>query len=418
VEKIIDRTIVKFGFYGFFKNLRFFEPFIYLYLLAVGLTFFEIGLIIAIREFTTYIFEIPTGVIADVWGRKKAILSCFVLYIISFILYYFSHSFLLVALASIMFGLGDAFRVGSHKAIIFDYLDSKGIGDWKAEVYGFTRSVALIGSALSAIIAAGLLIWSGSYHLIFLFSIIPYLLAFLLVLTYPPESGAGKDELKLSIIIAHTKKSLQNLRQVKDLRLSFVNSAVFDGVFEATRDYIQPVIRHFLIAYPILVMIQDGHMRETLLISFFYLAINLLGAFSSRWAHNLNRIFPSANLPLNYLFLTQAVMLLGIGFFIELNLPAVFILLLLLYIIKNLRRPLLLSYLTDFIEDEQRATMLSIESQLKSLAIIILAPALGLIADLYSIRFMFIAVSGLLFILYLGFLRFETTKIKDFSGSV
>jgi len=413
-EKIIDRTIVKFGFYGFFKNLKFFEPFIYLYFLSIGLSYFEIGLIISIRELSMYIFEIPTGFIADIWGRKKSILLCFVLYSISFVIYYLAYSFLFLAVASIIFGLGEAFRLGTHKAIIFDYLDWRGIGGKKARVYGFTRSVALFGSALSAVIAAGLLIWSEDYHLIFLFSIIPYFMAFMLVLTYPPERGAGCDrKFKLSTIIEHTRESFGNLRKVKDLRLSLVNSAVYDGVFKTARDYIQPVISNFVIAYPILVFIEDGHTRQTLLISFFYLSINILGAFSSRWTHNLNRFFPSVDLPLNYLFLIQAVLLLGAGFFIELNLAAVFILFLLLYIGSNLRRPLLLSYLVDRIEEDQRATMLSIESQLKSLAVIVLAPVLGRIADIFSIRVMFMSVSALLFIIYLSYLRFESQKIDD-----
>ena len=54
-------------------------------------------------------------------------LLCFVLYIISFILYYLAYSFLLLAIASFVFRLGEAFRLGTHKVIIFDYLDWRGI---------------------------------------------------------------------------------------------------------------------------------------------------------------------------------------------------------------------------------------------------------------------------------------------------
>ena len=217
-KKILDKNIIKFGFYGFFKNLRFFEPYIYLYFLAIGLSYFEIGLIISIREISMYVFEIPTGFIADIWGKKRSILLCFVLYIISFIIYYFSYTFGFLAFASVLFGLGEAFRLGTHKAIIFDYLDWRGIGDKKSEVYGFTRSVALYGKALSAIIAAILLIWLKDYHIIFLFSIIPYICAFILILTYPPERGTGKErEFRFSVIKEHVKDSLSNLLLIKQL---------------------------------------------------------------------------------------------------------------------------------------------------------------------------------------------------------
>lgn len=411
MEKIIDRTIIKFGFYGFFKNLRFFEPFIYLYFLSIGLTFFQIGLLISIRELSIYICEIPTGIIADVGGRKKAILICFILYVISFLLYYLSQSFWLLAVASIVFGLGEAFRLGTHKAIIFDYLDRRGISDKKAEVYGFTRSISLLGSALSAIIAALLLVWSRDYHLIFLFSIIPYLMAFLLVLTYPPDRGSRllcKEIIPL--IVDHTKKSSVSLRSVKNLQLCLVNSAVFDGVFKGTIDYAQPIVRSLVLTYPLLLFIDNPHTRETLLIGLFYLVINIVGALSSRWAHYLNHHFSSLDRPLNVLFLSQAVLLLLISLVLEVHLLPLFIFFLLLYVNSNLRRPLLLSYLVQEIQPEQRATMLSIESQLKSLTLIILAPILGRIVDLFSIRSMFLSLSLVLLLLYLTMLRFRSLK--------
>ncbi len=410
-EKVLDRNIIKFGFYGFFKNLRFFEPYIYLYFLAIGLSFFEIGLIISIREITMYIFEIPTGFIADIWGKKRSMLLCFVLYIISFVIYYFSYSFLFLAVASIFFGLGEAFRLGTHKAIIFDYLDWRGISDKKSEVYGFTRSVSLYGKALSAILAAVLLIWLGNYHIIFLFSIIPYICAFILIFTYPPERGASTEkEFKFSVIKKHIKDSLSNLLLIKKLRVILINSAIFDGAFKASQDYIQPVIRNFIIAYPLFLMIENEQNREAILIALLYLLINIFGAFASRNSHKLEKYFSTSETPLNYLFLGQAFLLLGTGYFIQLNLYVVFILFLILNIFSNLRRPLLLGSLVDEIEEVQRATMLSIESQLKSLSVVILAPLLGLLADNLSIRLMFVILAAFLIILYSAALKLKAQK--------
>jgi len=409
MERIRDRNITKFAFYGFFKNLRFFEPYIYLYFLAIGLSFFEIGLIISIRELSIYIFEIPTGFIADIWGKKKSMLLCFVLYIISFVVYYLSYSFWWLALASIFFGLGEAFRLGTHKALIFDYLDWKGISSRKTEVYGFTRSVSLYGKALSAIIAAVLLIWLHNYHIIFLFSIIPYICAFFILLTYPPERHSGPErKLNFAEIKEHVKDSLCNLLLIKQLRMILINSAVFDEVYKASQDYIQPVIRNFIMAYPVLLIIENEQNRETLLIAFLYLLINIFGALSSRWSHRLGNYWESSDIPLNYLFLGQAILLIIIGYFIELNIYVVFVLFLFLNILSNLRRPLLLSSLINEIKEVQRATMLSIESQLKSLTVVVLAPLLGLMADLVSIRFMFVLISLVLIVLYLLALRLDT----------
>jgi len=66
-----DKMLFRFSLYGFLKNLRFFDPFIVLIFLESGLTFFQIGLLYAIRDLATNILEIPTGIYADAFGRRK-----------------------------------------------------------------------------------------------------------------------------------------------------------------------------------------------------------------------------------------------------------------------------------------------------------------------------------------------------------
>jgi MFS family permease len=50
-------------------------PFYVLYFLDIGFSFFQIALISSIRSAISLIFEIPTGVIADKYGRKKSVFS-------------------------------------------------------------------------------------------------------------------------------------------------------------------------------------------------------------------------------------------------------------------------------------------------------------------------------------------------------
>jgi MFS family permease len=147
-----DKNIKKFGFYGLLKNLKFFEPFLYIFFLSLGFSYFQIGSLISIREITKNILEVPSGIFADNYGRKKSLQICFVLYIFSFILFYYGSLYSIIALAMILFGIGEAFRSGTHKAIIFLYLDQNNIPEKKTEVYGRTKSYSLIGSAISAVI--------------------------------------------------------------------------------------------------------------------------------------------------------------------------------------------------------------------------------------------------------------------------
>ncbi len=70
-EILADFQIKKFCAYGFLKNLKFFEPYLLIFLLSQGISLFQIGILIAVRETIVNLFEVPSGIIADYFGRKK-----------------------------------------------------------------------------------------------------------------------------------------------------------------------------------------------------------------------------------------------------------------------------------------------------------------------------------------------------------
>ena len=151
-----DRMFPRFALYGFLKNLRFFDPFIILIFREVGLSYVQIGLLYAIRDIATNILEIPTGVFADAFGRRKSMLMAFGAYIISFLIFYSWTGFSLYALAMILFAFGEAFRSGTHKAIILEHLTLNNMEHLKVEYYGRTRSFSQFGSSINALIAGPL----------------------------------------------------------------------------------------------------------------------------------------------------------------------------------------------------------------------------------------------------------------------
>jgi len=137
--------------------------------------------------------EIPSGILADRFGRKLAMILSFSFYILSFILFYFFNIIGIYFFGMIIYGFADAFRSGTHKAMIFDYLEANNWADKKIQYYGYTRSWSLFGSALSSLIAAFIVFYSKSYRPIFLYSIIPYLLNFWLIISYPNYLNFPKE---------------------------------------------------------------------------------------------------------------------------------------------------------------------------------------------------------------------------------
>ena len=144
--------LFRFSLYGFLKNQRYFEPFLVLALLEKGLGFFEIGLLIGFRELTVNVLEIPSGAVADVWGRRRSMIVSFSAYIVSFLALGWGTHLGFLFLAMFFFAIGDAFRTGTHKAMIFQWLRLEGRLDERTRVYGFTRSWSKLGSAVSVLL--------------------------------------------------------------------------------------------------------------------------------------------------------------------------------------------------------------------------------------------------------------------------
>src|SRR6056297_3952494 len=245
IKKIIkkDKMIWKFCLYGFLKNLRFFEPYLVIFLLSIELDLFSIGILYAVREAVTYIFEVPSGIIADTYGKKKELMACFVFYIISFGLFFSGRNFAALTAAMVFFGLGEAFRSGTHKAMIYSYLERKGWFEHKTYVYGMTRSFSLMGSAISAFLSVIFVLNIPSLKWIFIVCTIPYFLDFILIWSYPDFL----DERKMTdfrfkgffqLVIDHIRSVLHRPLLKKIL----LSSSIFDSVFKTIKDYIQPIL--------------------------------------------------------------------------------------------------------------------------------------------------------------------------------
>ncbi|MBS3811294.1 MAG: hypothetical protein KGY44_05460 [Halanaerobiales bacterium] len=398
-----DKNIWKFSFYGFFKNLKFFEPFLYIFFLSIGLSYFQIGTVISIREIIKNVFEIPSGIFADNYGRKSSLKICFIFYIISFVFFYFGFNFIVVVIAMVFFGAGEAFRSGTHKAIIFSYLDYKNISDQKVEVYGRTKSYSLLGSSLSALLGAAIVFIESGYRFIFLFSIIPYIIDFLLISSYPDYlEGVKNKKIEFSELLKKVKESFVNIKNIFHLRMGLINSGIYDGYFKVLKDYLQPLLKTQLAVLSIGYLFATEEKKLSILLGISYFMINIITSFTTRNSFRLKKYFVGSFKVLNYIYIFSGFLIGSIGVLYLIDSPLFIILFFIFYyIVRNLRRPFMLDYLSSVIKSDNRATMLSIEAQLRTIIIIILAPILGAAADLWGLWIMFEIAFITMIILYI-----------------
>jgi len=407
VEEIYrDSMFYRFALYGFLKNLKFYEPFIILYFLSTGLSYAMIGMLVSVRMVSTTLLELPTGIYADSFGRRKSMVMSFLSYIASFLIFFFFRNFYAFGAAMVLYALGDAFRTGTHKAMILEYLRIKGMEKRKVDYYGHTRAASQLGSAINAIIAGIIVFYTGSYALIFLVAIIPYVIDIVNVGTYPAELDgiAGKHK-GMKAQLKNTLKEFAGMfRNVYALK-GIINSSFFDGSFEVSSSYLQPVLKSFAISLPVMLFL-TGKERTAVVVSIAYFFIYLLTSIASG---NANKVMKRiGNLPsaINATFIGGASLTLMAGIFIVVKegygyltlLPIIFFVA--LYVVKNIRRPMNIGYISEQISHSTMASGLSVESLVKTLTAALLAPPIGWIADMYGVGVALAVLGAIIFAFY------------------
>ncbi len=380
--------LFRFCLYGFLKNQQYFEPFLILAFLAKGLDFFAIGLLVAARELTVNLVEIPSGALADLHGRRRAMMVSFVAYILSFVTLATADHPALLALAMGLYGVGDAFRTGTHKAMIFTWLRTQGREAERTRVYGMTRAWSKVGSAVAVVVGAILVLVADDYRWLFWAALMPYVLGLINFLGYPrslegdgpPDGGPGPGR-----VFGHLFATVKAMWRERAVRGLVFESMGFEGTFKAVKDYLQPLLQAAAILWLASalggVTLGDAQ-RTALLVGPVYFGLYLLSAGASRHAHRLSAWAGSDDRAAAWLWAAGLLLLAGLvpALWFDLRVAAIAAFAA-LFVLQNAWRPILIARYDTHADARQGATLLSVENQAKSLATMLLAPAIGALVD-------------------------------------
>lgn len=394
----------KFCAYGFLKDLRFYEPFMLLVFLDKGLSYLEIGTLYATREVLINLTEVPSGIFADSVGRRLTMVFSFLAYILAFIILYFADSFEILLLAMAAYAFGDAFRTGTHKAMIFDYLRLNGWEDQKTYYYGHTRAWSQRGAAVSALIAALLVLYQGSYAPIFLFTIIPYVLNVFLILSYPKNLDGKRHTSDRRITEEFVSVMRSLIASMKSLAMvrTISSQALYTGYYKAFKDYLQPLLETLALSLPIFLAWEDQK-RTALVIGIVYSILYAATAFASSKSGTFASHFNGLATPLNLTLLIGVTLGLVSGLLLHLSYVVLSVVLYLgIYILENLRKPMGIAYVSERMDQTSLASGLSVESQAESLFAAAIALLLGWFSNLFGVGLGILSVS--LICLLLGLL--------------
>ena len=328
-------------------------------------------------ELACFIFEIPTAIVADVYSRKLSIVIGGVLTGVGFILEGSISSFIFVLVAQIVWGLGSTFISGSLEAWIAEEEKNKDLDEIYIKGAQAGQIGAFIGIVLSTVIA------NFSERLPIIVSGVLFIILALFLWLYMPENNfkpSAPGDLNTFKKMVYTFKSGLKFVKSKSILMILLAVTLFYGLSSEGYDRLSNA--HFL---------QDttlpklGNLSSVTWFGIFGILGMILSFIVMHFmAKNLknedNRKNGKLLLCINILYISSMLI-----FALTRN----FSLMLIAYLATNtfriINEPIFSAWLNGHIDDNSRATVLSINGQMNSLGQILGGPIIGIIATNISV---------------------------------
>jgi MFS family permease len=376
--------------YSFLLELNITSAIWVLYLAYKGMSLTQIGIIESIFHITSLLFELPTGAIADIYGKKFAVIAGRIVSIASCILMITSNSFFGFSIAFVLSAASMNLNSGSGEALLYDSLKELGEEDNYKKIYGNLSFAMCIAQAAAVLIGGILADIRFLYAYVFGTVIQIFALFSALGFTEPPSD---KDEQKGNPIVSQIVTSVNVLKVRKMVFYIILFSSLVGSLQTTVFFYSQ---KYF----------EDMSYSKTA-IALICAAGSLLEAVFSKYAYRFERILKLKGT----LISTAALNLFAlVGLAFMKNLSIVFFIL--TSVTGGLSYTIFSDYINSRIPSEYRATILSFDSFCFSIFMICIFPIFGLMADKIGMSITF-AIMAILYIPSMIFLMLKLGGVKD-----
>ncbi|MFE1627454.1 MFS transporter [Brevibacillus reuszeri] len=149
----LDSTIILLFIYSFFTKFHLWMPINVLYLQQEqGLSLATIGIVEGIGWVAAALAEVPAGIVADRFGRNRALMVGAFVMAPAMVLYAYTDWFPIICFLQIVWSVGGSFLSGADQALLYDYLQERGLGNFFSKAVSYQLAIMRIASALAGII--------------------------------------------------------------------------------------------------------------------------------------------------------------------------------------------------------------------------------------------------------------------------
>lgn len=330
-----------------------------LFFIQNGLSLLQIGLLESIFHGTSLLCEIPSGMLADRFSYKTNLYLARLASIVSSIFILFGQgNFWIYALAMMVSAWSYNFDSGTSTAFLYDSAVEAGQKDRYLQISSFLSGVAEVTRTLGTVVAGffihGALAWT--YLIAIGLSVLSILLIFLMK---EPESKSGeRNHLTIKRILEVVKQEWQEKPVLFYWMFTYQLVGTIMCMFYF---YYQQKISD-LVSWQVSLIMLIGS-------GFNLLAVYLASQIGKKW--NSNQVFP-------ILVALTGLSLLLVGLKTPFAYLSVYLLTNALYAVYQ---PIYYNDLQAYLPSSVRATMLSINSMMFSLSMIVIFPLTGWLID-------------------------------------
>lgn len=341
-----------------------------------GLTPVQLILVGTALEISAFVFEVPTGIVADVYSRRLSIIIGYVLMGIGFLVEGLFPAFIPILLAQIIWGLGYTFTSGATQAWITDEIGEEDANKLFLRGMRVGLYASLIGMTLAALVgvnnvAMPILVGAGGVLSI----------GVILIFIMPEKNfhPTPREDRNTWQHMWHTFKQGAEAVRSKPRLMSIVGVGLFYGIYSEGFDRLW--VKHLLDQFSLPILFGNNQVA-------FFAVLRAAGALLTIFAvHVVEKRVDSTN-PIaigRAMFVVTALISVAmLGFALS---PLLFLslaLYLVLDALRDVRIPLQTAWVNQKLDSKVRATVHSMFGQVDAIGQMMGGPVVAVIAVLGS----------------------------------